>query len=179
MSISTKGGDRGKTGLWSGERTWKDDIRVEAYGTVDELNSFLGDAKHSISGNEMQSRIETIQNELFRVAGELASQSKQFVETISGKEVERITSWVHEYEKKVELTGFVVPGSTPASAKLDICRTVARRAERRIISLSRKDDISNDLIRYINRLSDLLFIMGRVEEDLAGKVIHKNWEHKK
>ena len=178
MSISTKGGDHGKTGLWSGERTWKDDPRVEAYGTVDELNSFIGEAKHHVKRQDIIDKLEVIQNDLFRVAGELASKSSSFVETLVDADVGKLTAWVHEYEAGVELSGFVIPGSTLPSAKLDICRTIARRAERRIISLSTQEEISNDLIRYANRLSDLFFIMGRIEENDEGKVKQKKWDHK-
>lgn len=177
MSISTKTGDKGKTGLWSGERTWKDDLRVEAYGTIDELNSFLGESKHFISNKDIFKKIEHIQNDLFRVAGQLASKSQQFVELITDKDVELLTTWVSEFESQVNLTGFVIPGSTLSSAKLDICRTVARRAERRMISLSKKEDISDELIKYVNRLSDLLFIMGRIEEKKQDKIQHKKWDH--
>jgi cob(I)alamin adenosyltransferase len=175
MSISTKTGDKGTTGLWSGERTWKDDLRVEAYGTVDELNSFLGEAKHFTEDKEIFEIIENVQDSLFRVAGQLASKSKQFVELISDNDIDKLTEWVHQYEQQVTLTGFVIPGSTLSSAKLDICRTIARRAERKIISLMRKEDIPDELVKYVNRLSDLLFIMARKEEAVEDKIQHKKW----
>lgn len=177
MSISTKSGDQGKTGLWSGERTWKDDLRVEAYGTIDELNSFLGEAKHFVSIKLIFDQIEHIQNDLFRVAGQLASKGKLFVEPIKESDVERITKWVYTYEKDIKLSGFVLPGSTLPSAKLDICRTIARRAERRIISAARNETIPDEVIRYVNRLSDLFFMLARAEEQKEDKIKDKKWEH--
>ena len=178
MSISTKSGDKGKTGLWSGERTWKDDIRVESYGTVDELNSFIGEAKHYVKSKNIFIKLEQIQNDLFRVAGQLASRGKLFVEPMKDHDTEQLTDWVHGFEKKVDLNGFVIPGSTISSAKLDICRTIARRAERRMITLQKEDEIPAELITYVNRLSDLLYIMGRFEENTDQKITPKKWGHK-
>jgi len=175
MSISTKSGDKGKTGLWSGERVWKDDLRVEAYGTIDELNSFLGEAKHYVTEKTIYEQIESIQNDLFRVAGQLASKDIQYVIPIEEKDAERLTEMVYHYELMVELTGFVIPGSTIVSAKLDICRTIARRAERIIITLKKNEDIPELIIHYVNRLSDLLFIMARYEEKKLDKIQPKKW----
>ena len=177
MSISTKSGDKGKTGLWSGERVWKNNERVEAYGTIDELNSFLGEAKHYVETKPIFEQIEIIQNDLFRVAGQLASKDKLFVEPIEEDDVETITNWVHLFEKEVKLTGFVIPGSTLSSAKLDICRTIARRAERVIIGIQQNESIPENLIQYVNRLSDLLFIMARKEEQIKDKIQKKKWIH--
>lgn len=177
MSISTKSGDKGKTGLWSGERVWKNNERVDAYGTIDELNSFLGEAKHYVETKTIFEQIEIIQNDLFRVAGQLASKDKLFVEPIEEDDVETITSWVHLFEKEVKLTGFVIPGSTLSSAKLDICRTIARRAERVIIGIQQNESIPENLIQYVNRLSDLLFIMARKEEQIKDKIQKKKWNH--
>jgi cob(I)alamin adenosyltransferase len=173
MSISTKTGDKGETGLWSGQRIPKDDIRVESYGTVDELNSFLGDAKHYTKHNEVVDIIEEIQRNLFKVGGQLATVDKLYLEPVSENDVERLTSLVHHYESIVPLTGFVIPGSTKQSAKLDICRTIARRAERLIIKLSKIEKIDEVIIRYMNRLSDLFYMMARFEEKQAGKIRFK------
>jgi ATP:cob(I)alamin adenosyltransferase len=158
MSISTKSGDKGQTSLWSGESVCKDDIRVEAYGSLDELNSFFGDAKHFVS-EEAKEIIENIQKLLFRVMGELASRGKSFSNPIGYDEVEYLTKLVHSYEKDVRFDGFVIPGNTIAAAKLDICRTVCRRAERRIISLASTEGVSEHIIAFVNRLSDLLFVL--------------------
>lgn len=170
MSISTGNGDKGQTSLWSGERVDKDDIRVESYGTIDELSSFLGEAKHYVNSNKVKNIINEIQNDLFRVAGELASKGKLFVKSIEKSDVDKLTNYVHYFEDRVQLKGFVITGSTMQSAKLDICRTIARRAERRIISLSKHEKVNDYLKKYINRLSDLLFIMARFEEYLVDKI---------
>jgi len=176
MSITTKTGDKGETGLWSGQRIAKDDLRVECYGTLDELNSFMGEAKHYVKSDEVHKIIEQVQKDLFKVAGELATKEIAFFDPITDHENELMTSIIHDFESRVELTGFVLPGSTIQSAKLDICRTIARKAERKIISLSRQENISATLIIYVNRLSDLLYMMARFEEKLENKIRPKNLE---
>ncbi len=166
MSISTMTGDGGQTSLWSGERVDKDSLRVEAYGTVDELNSFLGEAKHYTS-EEVSQLILSVQRFLFRVGGQLASKDVQYIEPVSEEDVEKLTKGVHRFEEIVGLKGFVIPGSTVASAKLDICRTIARRAERRIIALSRLEKVP-DPVR------DFLYILARYEEFKEKKLLYKN-----
>lgn len=174
MSISTKTGDSGKTSLWSGERIKKDSLRVEAYGTVDELNSHLGEARHLVKSKKIKQMILEIQNDLFRVAGVLASMG-EFSYPIHNEDVERITENVHQFEKEVELSGFVIPGSTLQSAKLDVCRTIARRAERRILSLAETESVPEQVIKYTNRLSDLIYMMARFEEKRENKLEFKKW----
>lgn len=173
MSISTGGGDEGKTSLWSGEKVSKDDLRVEAYGTIDELNSHIGEARHYCKSEEVRKLLLKIQNDLFKVAGQLASKGKLFTEPVAEADIQWLTEKVHYYEKIIRLNGFVIPGTTVQSAKLDICRTVARRAERRIVRLSKTEEIANELLKYMNRLSDFLFILARFEEHLEGKLTYK------
>lgn len=172
MSIVTKTGDDGLTGLWSGERVRKDDPRVEAYGTVDELDSHLGEAKHYLSLSESKAAVEGVQRDLYRVAGELATRTGSFVKPVGDADVERLGALVELYESRLGLTGFVVPGMTIASAKLDVARTVCRRAERRVVSLAWDAEVSQSLRRYLNRLSDLLFILARLEERAEGKITY-------
>ena len=162
MSIVTKSGDRGQTSLWSGERVSKDDIRVEAYGTLDELNSHLGEVKHLVDKNTKDA-IENIQQIMIRIMGELANREKKFKNPIGNDEVDNLTTLVQQYEKEIKLDGFVIPGKTINAAKIDICRTVCRRAERRIISLSKNEEVSEHILRFVNRLSDLLFVIGMKE----------------
>ena len=176
MSITTKTGDQGETGLWSGQRIPKDDLRVECYGTLDELNSFLGEAKHYVKSSEILKIIEQVQKDLFRVAGELATKDMKFIDPVTNTDAGLILGIITNFESKVELTGFVLPGSTIQSAKLDICRTIARRAERRIITLSKSENVPTTLLIYVNRLSDLLYIMARFEEKLVDKIRPKNLE---
>lgn len=172
MSISTKTGDAGQTSLWSGERVDKDSLRVEAYGTIDELSSFLSEAKHHTCA-EVTAQLLAVQRFLFSVAGQLACKDSQYEEPVREEDVEKLTDAVHRYEKIVKLKNFVIVGSTLASAKLDICRAVARRAERRIISLARLEKVPDPVRKYVNRLSDFLFILARYEEFTAGKLLYK------
>ncbi len=178
MSISTKGGDKGMTSLWSGQRVMKSDIRVESYGTVDELDSHIGEAKHFVKIPLIHDILEEIQNKLMRVMGELASLDKRFVTPIDKRDVDKLTDYVHQFEEEVQLKGFVVPGNTLQSAKLDICRTIARRAERRIIELNNHTEVNPNLIAFVNRLSDLLFIVAREEERNDGGIKYKNIENR-
>lgn len=174
MSISTKTGDDGTTGLWSGERVGKDSLRVESYGTIDELNAFLGDARRHVKTERVKEIIDVLQRDLFRVAGSLATTGPgAYVQPVTEDDVNRLTDWVHELEAAVPLTGFVIPGSTDSSAKLDICRTVCRRAERRIVALARQDAVDGPTRRFVNRLSDLLFMLARYEEQAEGAIRYK------
>lgn len=175
MSISTKKGDKGETSLWSGERVSKDNIRVESYGTIDELNSHLGEAKHFVKSVKIKKIIIDIQNDLFKVAGSLASKDKTYLNPINNEDVQKLNDLVNELETKMNLKGFVIPGNTLSSAKIDICRTISRRAERRIISLSNNEKIDIELKKYVNRLSDVLFLLARYEEFILDKIIYKKW----
>ncbi|MDD4309046.1 MAG: cob(I)yrinic acid a,c-diamide adenosyltransferase [Candidatus Cloacimonetes bacterium] len=173
MSITTKGGDKGKTSLYSGERIWKDDLRVDAYGSLDELDANLGEAKHLVDNPAIYDILISVQNTLYRVMGQLATISSEYPYPLCESDAEGITGIIHDYETRVQLTGFVIPGSTLPSAKLDICRTVARRAERRVIALSRTETVSPYLLSYVNRLSDLFFILARSVEHEKGKLTYK------
>ena len=168
MSIVTKTGDEGLTSLWSGERVWKDDLRVEAYGTVDELSSFLGLARHSAALPETLAAIEEVQRDLVRVAGELASRGTPFSRPLLQADEERLTKATEALEARIPLKGFVLPGMTPGSAALDAARTVARRAERRVVALAKEVEVGEPLRRYLNRLSDYLFMLARAEEAASG-----------
>jgi len=168
MSITTKGGDKGQTSLYTGERVWKDDQRVDAYGTLDELDAFLGEAKHHLSNLELKELLIKVQQSLYRVMGQLATKTGTYPYPLCEKDVEEVTETIRHYEDKLQLKGFVIPGSTIPSAKLDICRTIARRAERRIIALSHSEEVPAEVLGYVNRLSDLFFILARTVEAELG-----------
>ncbi|MBN1981083.1 MAG: cob(I)yrinic acid a,c-diamide adenosyltransferase [Chitinivibrionales bacterium] len=168
MSISTKTGDSGQTSLRTGQRVWKDSVRVEAYGTIDELSCHIGESRHCVKNPHADQLLHEIQKTLYRAAAELATAEGIFDRAISAEEVETLTDTVHLYEEKIKLTGFIIPGTTVQSAKLDVCRTICRRAERRIITLSHTETVSPVLLQYINRLSDCLFILARYEEFTEG-----------
>lgn len=170
MSIVTKTGDEGLTSLWSGERVWKDDLRVEAYGTVDELSSALGIARHGCRLSETIAEIERIQRELVRVAAELASRGQAFDRPLTEGDEADLTRRVEALEGAIPLTGFVLPGMTQGSAALDFARTICRRTERRVVALARDAEVSDALRRWLNRLSDYLFMLARSEEAAEGKI---------
>jgi len=170
MSIVTKTGDEGQTSLWTGERIWKDDLRVEAYGTVDELSSFLGLARHSVSLPETIEAIESIQRGLWRVAAELAYSGRKTADPIGGADEAAITEATQALEARIPLRGFVLPGMTEGSAALDVARTVCRRAERRLVALARLSEVPGPLRSWLNRLSDYLFMLARSEEAAEGRI---------
>ncbi len=173
MSITTKTGDSGQTSLYSGERIWKDDARVEAYGTLDELDTFICDARHLIEDPSSDAILEEIQKKLSRIMGELASTGDFFRDPLSQDEVDGITDQIHALEESTALKGFVVCGTTRGSARLDICRAVARRAERCAVRLSRFQKVNPHVIHYLNRLSDLLFILARSLEKESGALKYR------
>ncbi|MFZ4614840.1 MAG: cob(I)yrinic acid a,c-diamide adenosyltransferase [Rectinemataceae bacterium] len=170
MSIVTKTGDKGTTGLFSGERVAKDDLRVEAYGTLDELSSQLGVARHSARLETTLEAIEAVQRSIYRAAAELASPSLIPAQPFTEEDCEALTAQISDLEEAIPLGGFVLPGMTPASAALDVSRTVCRRAERRIVALSHEAPVSPQLQAWINRLADWLFMLARQEEVAAGKL---------
>ncbi len=170
MSIVTKTGDKGTTGLFSGERVAKDDPRVEAYGSLDELSSHLGLARHSATLQSTLGAIEAVQRNIHRAAAELASPSQAPARPFTTQDCEALTAQISDLEAAIPLTGFVLPGMTPASAALDVARTVCRRAERRIVALSHDAPVSPELQAWINRLADYLFMLARQEEVAEGKL---------
>lgn len=170
--IYTGAGDKGQTSLWSGERIDKDDIRVEAYGTVDELNSFLGLAKRHTT-ERIGSHIHDIQQLLFYINAQLASKesgvANRNVRKVLHTDVEKIEKLTDELSEELPLlTNFIIPGGSDAGAFLHICRTICRRAERRVLTLSKISDIDPNVLMYLNRLSDLLFVFSRYENIIEG-----------
>lgn len=166
MKIYTKTGDSGKTSLYDGNRVDKDDLRVDAYGTVDELNSFIGDAINYLK-DEDKGILRSIQKKLFDVGGELATKEVgKFKSCINEGDVENLEHIIDEYMVKTkEMGAFILPGTSKASSRLHIARTVCRRAERRIISLNKVENVNGMLLKYINRLSDVLYSIARFYEE--------------
>jgi cob(I)alamin adenosyltransferase len=170
MSITTKDGDDGTTGLWSGERVPKDDPRIEACGAADELSSFLGFARLACALPETREAIEGLQRDLVRAAAEIASVDPAFTDPIQSWDEEAITAKILALEARIPLLGFVLPGRTEGSARIDLARTSARALERRVVALVRVAPISDILRRWLNRLSDYLFMLARAEEAAEGKI---------
>ena len=172
MSISTKTGDSGDTRLWTGEKVGKDELRVEAYGSLDELSSFLGLARHECELPETKASLESLQRDLLRACSELASPGTRKDGFLGRGDEAAMTEAVHALEARIPLKGFVLPGMTRGSAALDVARTVCRRAERRIVALSRGAPVSPELLSWVNRLSDYLFMLARSEEAAQGAITY-------
>ncbi|MBI2265532.1 MAG: cob(I)yrinic acid a,c-diamide adenosyltransferase [Armatimonadetes bacterium] len=168
MKIYTKTGDKGETGLIGGKRIGKDSLRIEAYGNVDELNAALGLAA-SLSGDEaLNSSVRAIQDELFTMGADLASPDRK---EAGGKEIPKIGSaQVEGLELIIDslsmeippLRNFILPTGNPAVCALHLARSIARRAERSVVALSRVEPVNPEVVKYLNRLSDILFVMARV-----------------
>lgn len=167
MNIYTKTGDKGTTLLFDNVRVSKDDIRVESYGTVDELGSFLGLAKNYVEDDVIYSQIQDIQNKLFTVATNLATEDSNKVKyQILDEDISNLESLIDLYMGKLNNpTGFIVQGTNKKSSYLHVARTICRRAERRIISLSNVSYVDPLVMKYVNRLSDTLYAMARYLED--------------
>jgi cob(I)alamin adenosyltransferase len=163
MKIYTKTGDEGETGLFSGGRVRKNHPRVEAYGTIDELNSVLGLARSHGVDDEIDVILQRIQSELLVVGAELACAAGQerslSMDLVTGEAIARLEREIDNAEEQLPpLRHFILPSGCPAGAALHLARTVCRRAERRILDLS---GVRRDLTIYVNRLSDHLFVMAR------------------
>lgn len=178
MKIYTKTGDKGQTSLFGGGRVMKNNARIEAYGTVDELNATIGLVLSLKPTPETANRLQTIQNTLFILGSDLATppESRALVERIKSAESEQLENWIDEMEGSLEpLRNFILPGGTPAASTIHIARTVCRRAERSVITAASTNNISDDCIKYLNRLSDFLFVLSRYENFKCG-VVETTWK---
>jgi len=171
--VYTRTGDRGETALVGGKRVPKDSLRIEAYGTIDELNSIVGLARvfneESLDAGEAHRFLDEVlcqlQDELFDLGSELATPPEFFQQgmyRVGGGEVARLENLMDKCQKDLEpLKSFILPGGGRVGAYLHQCRTVCRRAERDILRLSREEEIKPEVIKYVNRLSDLFFVLSR------------------
>lgn len=172
MKIYTKTGDQGETGLFGGPRVRKDHPRIEAYGTVDELNALLGVVRSESPPEEIDALLAEIQNSLFDLGAELASPdpARMGTSNIGPEQIARLEKAIDRCEAGLPpLKTFILPGGARPAAWLHLARTVCRRAERRLISLAQGETVSGHLIVYLNRLSDLLFILAREANQQAGR----------
>ena len=170
--IYTRTGDDGTTALSTGERRDKFDLRVEAYGTVDEANACIGLALlHLAQDDPLAGELRGFQNDLFDLGADLATPDTQRdlgwePLRVTQEQVDRIERAIDRFNARLQpLRSFVLPGGSPAAAYLHVARTVVRRAERRMVELSRHEKVSGEAIRYTNRLSDFLFVASRVAND--------------
>ncbi|MCC6223255.1 MAG: cob(I)yrinic acid a,c-diamide adenosyltransferase [Thermoleophilia bacterium] len=169
--IYTRGGDSGETSLGDGTRAPKTDLRIEAYGTVDELNSALGLALAGCPAGDLRDSLELIQNELFDLGADLSVPPGGGRERlrVSPEQVERLEQLCDRANEPLPpLTSFVLPGGCELAARLHVARTVCRRAERRAVALALAQEVSPAALAYLNRLSDLLFILARAANAQAG-----------
>lgn len=168
IKIYTKTGDKGQTSLYDGKRVDKNSTRVESYGTVDELNSNIGFARTFCEDADIKDILFKIQRSLFNVAGELATEdAESFPERVGEKDIQWLEQIIDHYldlMNRDEVFQFIIPGSNPFCAALHVSRTVCRRAERRILTLTDEAPIRAELIKYINRLSDTLYTLARYSE---------------
>ena len=171
--VYTRTGDDGSTALGTGRRVSKDALRIAAYGTVDELNSCIGVALAGGLCNELEASLEAVQNELFHLGSDLCvpdeNKAEMPVPQIEVRHVESLERLMDEMmEALPALENFVLPGGSPGAAQLHLARTVCRRAERLVVTLAREESVSDELLRYLNRLSDALFVMARYENQRRG-----------
>ncbi len=171
MKIYTKTGDDGTTALFGGERVSKDNLRLEAYGTVDELNAVLGMAQVKVS-SDLNEFVNSLQNDLFILGADLASPlgtKSDYVPRVDKKMIEELEKSIDKYSDLIpELKQFILPGGSEGSGILHFARTVCRRAERNTVTLAKSIEINVNVIVYLNRLSDLLFVLSRYENAVRG-----------
>lgn len=166
--VYTKTGDKGDTSLGGGQRVPKDNQRISAYGTVDELNSHIGVAISSGIDSFLEKELKIIQNELFNLGSDLCfleEDKKKFsIPQIEERHIIKLENLMDNMTSKLKpLENFILPGGTLAASHLHVARTVCRRAEREVISLSKNEEIGSFVVKYLNRLSDTLFVMARYE----------------
>jgi cob(I)alamin adenosyltransferase len=174
VKIYTRRGDGGETDLLGGPRVAKDHLRVETYGAVDELNAALGAALADTAHRDIRDLCRSIQETLLDLGAYLSSSGAEpskarGVREPSAAEVDALEARIDAFEKELEpLRQFVLPGGTSTAAAFHLARTICRRAERRAVSLHREAPLADPALRYLNRLSDLLFVLARVENQRAG-----------
>ncbi|WP_313032061.1 cob(I)yrinic acid a,c-diamide adenosyltransferase [Soonwooa sp.] len=171
FKVYTKTGDKGETGLYGGTRISKASSRVESYGNIDELNAFIGVAKSYVTDSRVLEQLKKIQFDLFTVGSEaatpidklfLANGKARLPLVISEKEIEELENWIDAFEEELEpLQYFILPGGGKAATHFHVARTVCRRAERSMVFLNESEEVRPELIKYLNRLSDYLFVLSR------------------
>lgn len=174
MKIYTKKGDKGKTSLLGGARVSKHHIRIEAYGTVDELNSYLGLLRDTVNDRDLNEKFLKIQDRLFTLGSELAMEpgkTKIKIPHLEDSDIEFLEHEIDEMDKKLEpLRAFVLPGGHVAVSHCHVARCICRRAERRCTELAERDNVSPLIIQYLNRLSDYLFTLSRFLSSQLGAI---------
>jgi cob(I)alamin adenosyltransferase len=162
VKIYTRTGDTGETSLFGGSRIAKDDPRIEAYGTIDELNSAIGMARAGWPSSPIDAELNRVQSDLFDIGAYLAAPGSERFRGVNAHRIEDLEQAIDSMEAKLQpLTTFILPGGSPAAAQLHVTRTVCRRAERRVVALGDTTSEAQTTIAYLNRLSDYLFVAAR------------------
>ncbi len=182
MKLYTKTGDGGETGLYGGMRVPKDSLRVGAYGAVDEANAVLGLVRTHSTDASINDDLAYLQNALFDLGADLATpldaRQREQLEPINAGDVARLETMIDHYDAGLEpLKAFILPGGHDAAAALHLARTVVRRAEREVVALSREEKLNPQVAIFLNRLSDLLFVLARVLNMKMG-VSETRWQAK-
>ena len=170
MKIYTRDGDGGETSLYGGQRVLKDALRVQTYGTVDECNAALGFALTQLTDPEIRETVLRVQGELFEVGADLATPLSrgETVPRVRAEQTARLEAEIDRFEEELEpLRHFILPGGSPGGAALHLARAVCRRAERHLVTLEQTEDINPEALRYLNRLSDHLFVLARLANHRA------------
>lgn len=172
--VYTKRGDKGETDLLGGSAARKDSLKVESYGCVDEASSFIGVARYYCKNKVIKERLKGIQNKLLVLGGFLASDERgkeMMKDQIKEEDIKLLEDYIDEYNQKLPpLKHFILPGDEEVATHFHVVRTVVRRAERRIVSLTAQEPDLNPLIqKYVNRLSDLMFVLARYSEEVENK----------
>jgi cob(I)alamin adenosyltransferase len=185
LKVYTRRGDTGETSLFGGQRVPKDAARVASYGAVDELNAVIGVACASLSDADLVEGLRGIQSSLFDLGGELATPDIEEREArgkvlprVRAEDVDALEAWIDRLDTELEpLQSFILPGGAAAAAQLHLARTVCRRAERELVALARSEGVAELPVRYLNRLSDLLFTLARAVNQRVG-VDEPQWSGK-
>ena len=171
--VYTKRGDKGETDLLGGSAARKDSLKVESYGCIDETSSFIGLARYYTKNKVIKEILKEIQNKLLVLGGFLASDEKgkeMMKDQIKEEDIKLLEEYIDEYNQKLPpLTHFILPGDDEVAAHFHVARTVVRRAERRIVSLAAQEDLNPLIQKYVNRLSDLMFVLARYSEEVENK----------
>lgn len=171
--VYTKRGDKGETDLLGGSAARKDSLKVESYGCIDETSSFIGLARYYTKNKVIKERLKEIQNKLLVLGGILASDDRgkeMMKDQIKEEDIKLLEEYIDEYNQKLPpLTHFILPGDDEVAAHFHVARTVVRRAERRIVSLAAQEDLNPLIQKYVNRLSDLMFVLARYLEEVENK----------
>lgn len=173
MKIYTKTGDKGETSLFGGERVLKNNQRINAYGTIDELNAFIGLAITEIKSEEIKDVLFDLQNKLFVVGSDLATpenekNNKVKISRTSEEFIKKTEADIDNFTDKLdELRNFILPGGSKGSAMLHVCRTISRRAEREVVALKNSEAINDHILVFLNRVSDLFFVLSRYENKVS------------